>query len=431
MPTLVTISVYLTETVALCNIYMFLYSTQDNGYGAMELWPWLVLSLLTFWGMHWLTSGGCSLQQLVCAGVVCFGVSGGVMAGWFIQSEEIFPWIVALFFLAVTTLRGCMLNLDLCSIDTVLNHCELPAMGVAFLLWMAEGGVFYLPAYYLIVSLVVLGVNILALSLARAEMVGGVVGEGIGGAQATTALCLVGVGGLAALYTKFVAEMAATAVATTTSFIAWLATEIYTAYANFMGWLLSLASTEGVEMPVMENEEITEILEVEMAEMGDTSILAVIGVVALVLACLALIQLFLRFRRMKLSRETGEIKYKRPEIKRKRFGFWRNILSFIQKKYSALRFFIWAHFHRNTPQGALVLLENLGEKRGVPRGRGESYRSYLERLHAQCVTQNVEGAEGLTELAEALDVALYSDKPTQSGPTSATYRAIRRAVAGL
>lgn len=428
LPLFALVALHLTETVSLCNLYLFFMCTADKGYGYMELWPWMLLSLATFFILHFYLRPGRSLGAFAPVCLACFAITALVMSLWFIHVEGILAWIGAWFFLAITTLRACLLNLDGSDTNGVLLHCELPALGIVLLLWLSEGQVFYFPPYYMVCTLLCLGLCLLALTLTRMNTAGGAGDGNQATALGTTALCL----GVMTLITGLVAHLTQGYISATVSrgkdLALRLITTLGTGLQAFFLWLISLFPA-GEEAPLeLIPEETQEIADVATTGEINSALLLLLAGLCVGLILLALCWVLFRLRRLRLRRLSPNATYRRPAHQEKRGGFWTGILAFFRQKWGQFRFTLRVLLKRNTPQGCGILLAQIGEKRGVLRGVGESYPHYLRRLAPLCDPQ---AGQNLAQLAQVLEHHLYAPQiPTTPLPHQA-YAQMRRAVRQL
>lgn len=431
MPVFSTFCVYLTEVIALCNIYNF-FTIEQGKPTPLELWPWLLLAMGTFLVLHLFLKQDRPLYQVCLVAAVCFFITLVVMSLFFIRENSWVAWGFAWGLFAISAVRASMLNLQVCDVNTVLLLCEIPALGVAFLIWVAEGGVLYLPTYYLVFTIGMLVITLLSLTLARICAVGG---DGGGeknlAALGATAVSLGAIGLLASGIAKISAAGASATVSTTTSLIAWIYNLIASVLSAIWNWFASFfpeVESQPLDLTV---EDIQAALETAEESGGNQGGVVFLIIVLTVLILGALIWLFVRYRNLKLSRHKKRLRYTRPRQVVEHVSLWARWKAFWRRRYEAIAFSVRVMTHRNTPQGAAIMLAKIGSSRGHGKAVGESYYHYLHRLAPLCQDQDATVAQTMVELAEILNATLYAPCKTEKTLRPKAYRAMRQAVAQL
>lgn len=429
MPWLGIFTVYLTEVATLCNLFMFFSSTKANGYSYVELWPWLLLASVTFFALRWFLKEPRPLAHVIGLSAGCGLVTLGVMSLWHIHVITMMGWGFAWLFITITIIRAPFLLLGNCTTQGVVLGCELPVVGIAFLLWMDACDVYALPPYYAVCTVVILLLNIASLSVVRMYSVGGTQ-LNLNGVVTTVVVCFGALGGLAVAFVHFAGAGAAATVRNTSLAITWIYTTILSAIVAFVTWLASLIPTSdagAIEMEAME----TMTLEMEAEELAeiDPRILMVLSVLVLVLVLYGLLVLFLKVRAWKVKVGRQVVAYHRPTQVVERISLWRRLRDFFKRLYKRCAFQVAVFIKRNTPQGAVIVLSRIGKTRGIARDVGESYGHYLRRLSALCHSVDANASALLETLAEQLNVALYSPQGVVAMPLrQRDYQCMRRGV---
>lgn len=425
VPMFALVSVYATQVIGLCNFYMFFSSTKANNYAYIELWPWLVLAFASFFVLHWFLKTPRALPQVITATALCCVVTLAVMSLWFIHVSTSMGWIFAWGMLASSIIQACLLHLNGCSPHSVLLCCELPVIGILFLLWMHEGTVYYLPGYYLVCTLVALLASFLSLGLMKMQSPTGQNDGNRPAATATAMACFVAMGALACGFVSFASATASSAVSNVSTLINWLWDSILTAINNFFIWLASLfpVSSEAVEWEM----EATQVNPEDYEEITalDPSIIMALGALTIIAIVVWLMWLVFKFRKFKLHRIEVQARYRRPQKAKKTVSIWARFKAFCKAIVSRIAFSIRLFCKRNTPQGAVIVLSKLGRYRGYGRHHTESYHSYLTRLQTICHDPR------LQTLSTALDGTLYGADTTACSLTPKDYRQLRKAVRAL
>lgn len=429
LPIYATLAVYLTEVTGLCNLYLFFANTRVGTGAYVELWPWLLLSLATFLGMTLFLRQPRPLTHVVAFGVVSFVITFGVMGTRFVYASGVSPWVFAGLFFAITTGRGCFIPLERgCDVGMVILHCELPAVGIGIMLLVDAASDFYLPPYFIICAVALLILNLLFMTVARLYGDGG--GEGKDGAAlGAILLCFGGLGAVAVMAMKFAtATMSATVSHTSTALMGVLG-YLYRGMVAFFTWLASFAGEMESDVVELAPVEAAVVEETAMLSEVEYSIYPFVIALGVLLLCGALILIF-KFRKVKLGKTEKPITYKRPLQRVEKISLLARFKAFLRGKYDAVKFAIAIRWKRHTPQGAVLLMAHIGKKRGVEKGCGESYASYLARLQALCPPEEG-GREHMATLATILERTLYSPQGVQEKLSPKTYRAMRRAVAHI
>lgn len=115
------------------------------------------------------------------------------------------------------------------------------------------------------------------------------------------------------------------------------------------------------------------------------------------------VALLLALRGMRFSRI---MRAKKKHRVVRRSHFLDALLTALRRMYDSVVFEIAYRLHKATPQGLFVLAQRTGKLRRFPRRASESAGAYLRRYHAALLAQGI--SSPLSELADALDLALYS-----------------------
>lgn len=429
LPLFSLITVYLTQVITMCNLYMFFMSTENYNFQSIELWPWVLLSLVTFIILHLFLRTPRPLPQVIILTVVCFLISIVIMAMFFIHVVGFFAWFFAIGFIAFTF--GLALNLNLQDADTltVLRWCELPVMGIVLLLWLSVSPLYYFPPYYLGLAVVMLILNFIALTMTRMNNTSYKNrGDRISAISAVS-LCLVSLGALACGFVYFASSFASKTVATTSSAISWITGLISSTISAFFAWFVSLfpeAEEYASEIDYTATEEMLGASEgISLPTSDDMTAVLILGTILAV--CLLVFVVF-KLRKSKLS--VGKIKlgYKRPQQTSEKVSFLKKFKEFLHRIYSNLRFKITVFLKRNTPCGAVIMLAKIGRLHGVSKNVGESYHSYLLRL-APLVDDSAKLP--LETLAAIIDSSLYAPQKLDKKLSHKDYKIMRHAVARI
>lgn len=424
-------AVYLTEVVAYCNLFMFFVSTPTYNYGRIELWAWLGLVTAVFYGLHWYLQGQRSVTAVTVVTVLWVVAGIGVMSLGFIHVGSWSVWLAAWIIVAISIVRAPFYLLKDCSTYTVLLGCELPVVGICFLLWMHSAQVYYLPTYYIVCTFGVLAMNLLGLAMARMYSVTGAVKDK-GPMVTTIGLCLGVIGGFCYGFVHLASGFATTAVEKTTAFVTWLYVTITSIIWAFFVWIDSLfpvpqyesTSTGYTELEVAESDLP------EAAELNKTALMVVVTL--LILAGVGLLlHMFWTVRKRKLTTKGLKNRYQRPTQKVDRLAFWRHLKQMLKKAWQHLVYQVKIFTRRNTPQGAVIVLGKIGRTRGVGRSAGESYGAYLLRLADLCTPFDPSAGQSLRKLASILDNTLYGGGVQNQSLSVREYENMRYAVAKI
>lgn len=434
LPTFVPVSLFLTEIAAMYNWHLFFFSTETNGYGYIDLWPWLLLSLAAYGVVHSFLRRPRELMQVVILGGVCCLVTTLVMSLAFIHVTGTSAWVTSLIGVIFCSIRGTMHALHGCEPQGVQLGCELPLIGMALMLWLHEGGVYQLPPYGVVTTLAILFFNFLALVIVRMH------GSGTqthqrpwrsGGVLVTLAVCFAGLLALASAFTQFASGFAARTVSQTSNAILWLWTWVTDGINRFFAWLASLFPPAEAVPYEMEAMDMTMLEEMETMGEADYTALIIAGIGIAIAIIGALIWLVYQFRKLKMGRLHQRIGYKRPHQSVDKQSIWKRLRTFFLVKYHAFVFEWTVFFKRNTPQGAVLTLAKIGKTRGAGQQPGESYGHYIARLAQLCHGHAPQVEPSMMRLGAILDEALYSDQPPKQTLCVGDYRAMRKAVSKL
>lgn len=431
LPLFPAVAVLLTHTTAACNMHTFFSCTASNDYAYIELWPWVLLTLASFFILHFFLKQERPLGQLAVVIATCFAVTVAVMSLFFIHVEGVVAWLTAWAFLAYTMLRACTLNLGEGDAQTVLLCCELPVMGIPLLLWVRTSEVCNIPTYYISSAIFVLLLSFIALTSIRMEHANDATHAQKLTAIGTTTLCFGVIGAVCYGFIQFAATYMATAVSATSALLMRICTAIFAALNAFLLWFVSLFPAGEMEALDAVPAETVAVADTSVSEEMNTTVLIFMAIALALLILGAVIWLIFRFRKVAFRNVQGRANvYRRPRQVVERVSLWARFVAFVQRKYHRLRFWLTVLYKRNTPQGAVILLSHLGKKRGMAQQTGESYRKYLLRLAAQC-TADDKAQHLLHTLADTLDQTLYAPTSTAQGLCAKEYRYLRKTARKL
>lgn len=425
------LTVYLCQVAALCNLFLFFISTEANGYQSIQMLPWLLLSTALFLMLH-RSKNSRPLGQIALMAVAGFVVTGLVMSLWFVHVEGFGTLVAAWVFFAITTALGSATHFTPCSVHQVLLGCELHAMGIALLLWLSEGGVFFLPSEALISTFTVVLLNLIALISMRVGSCGGD-WRGQQAISATATLLLVLFqGGFALLVVRFTIGVATAAVSGVTTATRWVGTGLATLITQFFAWLASLIPSPDLQSEaIYEGQEIISVESMEEMTELDPRILILLAVIIGAIALCFVLWLLFKFRHWRLPSLSLNSE-PAPEVTRTRTSpLWELLKSLFLAQWAKIQFLHALLTHRNTPQGAVILLSRVGGSRGLSRQQGESYGNYLARLAPLCTEKNPAVAQSLAALSTSLDSALYGTHQGENPLSPADYGRMLRVIARL
>lgn len=171
---------------------------------------------------------------------------------------------------------------------------------------------------------------------------------------------------------------------------------IGSAIQRFIEWLASGVQVEEIYSDPMA-EAVSVITEAEQMAIWKTlSVNPVIpAVVVAVLAVIAVIRLVFHLRKSSISRGTKTAMVSSYGVMRRSSGMWRTLWARFKRR---LCFFGAAFVYRNSPGGVLIYLEWRAKRCRMSRKKGESMRTFVQRL---------DPTGGLGSLADALDREYY------------------------
>lgn len=431
LPPFTTTALYLTEVTALCNFYVFFAGVEAYGYGYIALLPWLALSLVVFTFIHWYVQQERSLGQVVAVGAVCCLVMSVVMSLWFIHAHTVWSWIFAWLFMGISVARACVFNTTKMGLGATLTHCELPIIGIGFLLFMTSGAVFVLPAYQIEVTIAVLLVSILALAVTKMQVAGGYGVLGDKAALATILACFAVMGGLAYGFVQLLASRVANTAYALTQLVSRCIAFVFSLIeAAFLWWASLFPETSGESFDMAATEAVEMMEEVAEEEPSALAmlILMVIGAAVILMGLVWLLGLL---RKVRIKRRRLQLRYTRPQQRVERGSLWKRFCAFIRRVWGNLSFHYRLLRQRNTPKGCALWLSLLGKRRGVAKAVGESYYAYLNRLAVLCAPLHQEGAQAMTQLAIVLNNTLYAPQSTPQTLPPKHYALMRKTLGQL
>lgn len=426
LPLFSALAVHMTFVVSLCNLYLLFAFLQTDSMEYIELCPWMILSLLTFAVAHLFLRKERSVPQVAILGGICFVITLVIMNLYFVHVTSIIARLFAWAFFAITTSIGFNLHLNEFKEQNLFLCCELPSFGIAILLLMDFGSVFYFPTYFAICSVAVLILSFLALTKSKMES-GKAVQDGKKHiAMSTVAFCFATMASLSLAFVKFASNGATKTVSVISTFLSWLVTTILHLLYAFMMWFFSLfPSPEAKEMDIVAPESNLSAAEEVIQEEMDLGILPYV-IVAVIVILVVGVCLWLLHKHRKTMISTVKIKkYQRPQIERVRISFWAKILEFWKRKWKNLVFAIKVHRYRNTPKGAMLVLAQIGKKRGVEKAENESYHSYLLRLLPLCKSIDERVEPYILTLSELANANLYAPKTSKETLGKKEYQLMR------
>ena len=275
--------------------------------------------------------------------------------------------------------------------------------------------------------LLVMGVSLL--SLAYQRLSGGRKGARGGGLLGVLAI-LWGAAlavGAAAVFLIFFSESAGQALVAILSAVEAVIEAALDGVGAVLSFLLSLLPEgEAGGSPYLDPVEIAGPgAELPPEEAGEGS--AILGAIFLgggaLLVLWAAGSLLWRLRKVRLG---GRAPGAGPALRRSRGDFLLGVKLWLRETGRSLRLRWLCFIRRDTPAGTLAWLERWGWLRGMGRRRGETIRSYLERLAAAGEERgDPESAAGLRRLAGWLELRCYSPDPPPP-PSKEELRALRR-----
>lgn len=409
-------AIYMTEVVGLCNFYTFFASREEYNYARIEMLPWLLLSLLFFGCLHLFLQKERPLGQIIIVSIASYFITVVIMSLFFIHVTGIIAWMITWVFLGITIIRAAMIQLEDCDLKSVLVRCELPALGIAFLLCLNTSEIYYFPPYYMALTIAVFLFNLIALTITRMNSLGATA------SVSTTTLCILAVGVIATAIAYFTTTLAATVVAKTSAVISWLSNWIYTTIAQFFSWFFSLFPDVEYQAESMEAAQATSTEMAEMAEISSSNITAFLICITIAIVCFVLWLLY-KFRKILFHKRTISRVYQRPQQVTEKIKFFSRIKTWLNHLFKKLQFELILISKQNTPEGSAIILSRIGKKRGVKKQEGESYHSYLNRLAPLC-NQTVL----LEKLANIIDDNLYATIKTSENLSAKEHRLLKKSI---
>lgn len=431
LPSFTMLALCITETIAICNFYVFFSSTENYNYSYIELWPWLVLVIGTFFLFNVFLRNERELAHVVLLCVLCCVISIAIMSLYFIHIDGIIAWAIAWAFIGGTIVRSCLINFNTSDINSVITHCEVPSIGIAFLLAISATDFYYMPPYYIVLAVAALVFNVLALTVARIHEIGGSGEARHGSAIIAATVCISVIAMVSSVIARLTSGIASSAVTTTTLGISWIFSTIGKLLTAFWLWFASLFPE--AEVIPMETETADAVVSAESGAM-DVISSGALGTLAIIMAasvlCL-LLWLFFKFRKKGLRRQKIKLTYKRPKQVVEKISLWRRFLAFVRARYRKLVFEITVRSKKNTPEGAVIMLAKIGKKHGAAKENGESYHAYLKRLIPLCRDEDAKAVVALESLSEIIDSRLYAPMKTTQKLSAKEYRRMRSAVSNV
>lgn len=422
LPLFTKTAIYMTEVVGMCNFYTFFASREEYNYACIEMLPWLLLSLATFFVVHIFLKKERPLSQVVTLSIISFLITVVIMSVFFIHVTGIIAWIITWVFLGISTIRATMLNLEDSDLKSVLVRCELPALGIALLFCLNTSTIYYFPAYYMPLTLVVLLLNLLALTITRMHTLGASDESKSSSAIATAIICLLTIGGVSITIAYFTASIAAITVEKTTTAISWLSSTLYSIVTGFFTWLFSLFPETEYHNGEMEPVTYATTELGDMAEISTNAFTITLVCIAIAVVILILGLLF-KFRNLKLGKKRIQRTYQRPQQVTEKIALLTRIKAFIITQLQRIYFEFTVISKRNTPEGAVILLSRIGKKHGVVKQKGESYHNYLHRLRPFCRETQL-----LEELSSIIDQNLYGKDEKNKNLTIKGHKTLRKII---
>lgn len=399
----------LSQTAALCNLYLFFGTTQSTQPSTIAFWPWLGCSALSLLMLHLFLRKERTVTQIASLGCGCTAVTCLVMLVFFTEANGVFAWVCAVAFLLITSVTVCVTPLGAFHPQSLLLCCELPAIGIGLLLIFAQSGVLAYPADYAAGTLALFLFSLLALATAKYDTATTPQERGKqAAALATTLTCFAGLGAVCAAYVAFASAGAAQTVARGAAVVSAACTMLLQGLNAFLTWLFALFPAYEGSLPDSEMGSVSISASGGGGSTGSGAAAAVALGILCLLALAGAVWLFWQNRGKRLQAHSKPVQYQRPTTTQIKPSFWQRLWAAMLQKWDALCLAMRLMHLRNTPSGAAILLAQIGAKRGCAKKDSESYAAYLARLATLYGASDPAAAQNFARLSAMLSRALYA-----------------------